>query len=327
VRGVSDGAAAGRHARERPSAPRRLGVIGNRRYPGLPALLARILDAAPAVGLVPAFDEELHALADGGERLDGAEALDVLLTLGGDGTMLRGARFLQGAQVPLLGINIGRLGFLTCCGVERLERAIEDFAAGRHIVEQRMALAAYSERGEAGAGWRALNDVVLHKTGFARVVHMKVMVNGETTATFAADGLIVATPTGSTGYSLSAGGPVVVPTVESLIVTPISAHTLALRPMVLPPDAVVALQLEEPASEILVTVDGQVGATISSDDVLVVRRAERPVLFVRFPDTTFFSLMRRKLGWGGIRERDETPPSSRRVAEPKERRRVSDRTP
>jgi NAD+ kinase len=153
--------------------------------------------------------------------------------------------------------------------------------------------------------WRALNDVVLHKSGFARVVHLRVVVNDETIATFAADGLIVSTPTGSTAYSLSAGGPVVEPTVESIIITPVSAHTLALRPLVLPPSATVSVRPEDVEGEMLVTVDGQEGAKVSSSDTLVVRRAPLPVFFVRFSDTTFFARMRRKLGWGGLRERDE----------------------
>ena len=152
----------------------------------------------------------------------------------------------------------------------------------------------------------ALNDIVLHKGGFARVVHLKVWVNGELIGAYAADGLIISTPTGSTAYSLSAGGPVVVPTVESIVITPISAHTLAVRPVVLPPSADIEVRADDGPEELLVTVDGQVGTKFTSDDTLLVRRAERPVLVVHFRDTTFFSRMRRKLGWGGLRERDES---------------------
>jgi NAD+ kinase len=284
---------------------KRLGVVGNRRYAGLADVLERLLRAAPALGFEVEFEDDLHAIAGAGGRLTSGAGLDVLVTLGGDGTMLRGARFLAGAPVPLLGINLGRLGFLTCCGVDRMEQALGEFAVGRHRTEQRMALAARSEPGPPGMRWRALNDVVIHKSGFARVVHLQVSVNDEPVASFAADGLIIATPTGSTAYSLSAGGPVVVPTVESMVVTPVSAHTLALRPLVLPPEATISVRPDDAGSELLVTVDGQEGAKISSTDTLTVRRAPNPVHFVRFADSTFFSLMRRKLGWGGLRERDE----------------------
>ncbi|HEU4563366.1 MAG TPA: NAD(+)/NADH kinase [Gemmatimonadaceae bacterium] len=284
---------------------KRIGVVGNRRYEGLADVLHRLRRAAPELGFSLAFEPDLHDLA-GGERLESPEGLDALVTLGGDGTMLRGARYLAGAPVPLLGINLGRLGFLTCCSIDALERALGDFAAGHYRVEQRMALEGHSDPRPAGTRWRALNDIVLHKAGFARVVHLRVAVNGEPVATFAADGLIISTPTGSTGYNLSAGGAVVEPTVESIIITPVSAHALALRPVVLPPHATIAVSAGDDGGERLVTVDGQVGATISPDDTLIVERAAAPVLFVRFLDSTFFAVMRQKLGWGGLRERDET---------------------
>ncbi len=283
----------------------RVGVVGNRRYGGLGDVLERLLRSAPALGFSLAFDADLHEVAKAGERLDSPAGLGALITLGGDGTLLRGARFLAGAPVPVLGINLGRLGFLTCCGIDDLERALEAFAAAEHGVEPRMALAAHTHLGAGGAGWRALNDVVLHKRGVARVVHLRVSVNSEPIATFAADGLVISSPTGSTAYNLSAGGPVVVPTVESIVVTPVSPHTLALRPVVLPPEAVVTVSSDDGDGELLVTVDGQVGATMESSDMLVVRRAPDPVLIIRFNDSTFFSRMRRKLGWGGLRERDE----------------------
>jgi NAD+ kinase len=233
------------------------------------------------------------------------EGLDMVLMLGGDGTMLRGARFLAGRQVPVLGINLGRVGFLTCCSVDELGGALDRVAANDHRVESRMVLETYTQHGAGQPPWRALNDVVLHKGGFARVVRLRVTVNDEIIAAYAADGIVVSTPTGSTAYNLSAGGPVVVPTVESMIVTPISAHSLAVRPVVLPPSATIQLQAYDGPEELMVTIDGQVGATVPPHDTLVVRRAEAPVLIVRFHDVTFFSRMRRKLGWGGLPERDE----------------------
>ena len=153
--------------------------------------------------------------------------------------------------------------------------------------------------------WTALNDVVLHKGGFARVVRLTVFANGAEVATYAADGLVVSTPTGSTAYSLSAGGPIIVPTLESILLTPISPHTLAIRPLVLPPSAEVTVRVEDVPEELLVTIDGQVGNTFSAGETLMIKRASQPVRIVRFPGTTFFALLRRKLGWGGYRDPDE----------------------
>lgn len=283
----------------------RIGVIANRRYDGLRAILADLRAEADSSGVRLALEPGLEELAPGADPMPGPEGIDLLLTLGGDGTMLRGARFLCGRPVPVLGINLGRLGFLTCCSADEVTGALRRFLAGEHRIEPRMALETHVQGATDAVPWRALNDVVLHKGGFARVVRLTVTVNDDVIASYAADGIIISTPTGSTAYNLSAGGPVVVPTVESIIVTPISAHTLAVRPVVLPPNAEIAVQADDGPEELLVTVDGQVGATLPPRSTLLVRRAPAPVLIVRFKDVTFFSRMRRKLGWGGLPERDD----------------------
>ena len=282
-----------------------LGVVGNRAYHGLPDVLQSLQRLAPSLGLRLAIEGELHDLAPGCDRFDDAKTLDALLTLGGDGTMLRGARVLAGHQIPVLGVNLGKLGFLTTCGREELEPALRAFAAGEFRAEARMTLEAVAGEGNDRRRWTALNDIVIHKGGFARVVRLRVSANGDTIAAYAADGLVVATPTGSTAYSLSAGGPVVVPTVESIILTPISPHTLAIRPLVLPPSVEVLVQADDGPEELLVTVDGQVGTTFHGTQTLVIRRSDRPVQLVRFPGQTFFARLRRKLGWGGLPERDD----------------------
>lgn len=285
----------------------RVGVVGHRGYDGLADVLRRITTQAAGLDLAFTFEDGLHELADGHARLEPADDIDALLTLGGDGTLLRGARFLAGRQVPILGINLGRLGFLTSCGVEELESALSKLASGDFRAEARMTLdaRAVGQDGVERKRWTALNDVVLHKGGFARMVQLRLSANGEAIASYAADGIVIATPTGSTAYNLSAGGPLVVPTVESILVTAISAHTLSVRPLVLPPSAEIAVRGEDGPEELLVTVDGQVGTTFSSGESLVVRRSEKPVLIVRFGGTTFFGRMRRKLGWGGLVDRDE----------------------
>ena len=284
----------------------RVGVVGHRGYAGLPGILGTLLDIAPSLGLTLAFEDELWEIAEDGDRLKDPHQIDALVTLGGDGTLLRGARFLNGYSIPILGINLGRLGFLTSCSGEEFELGVRRFAAGDFMSEARMALwsATLDRNGAERCNWLSLNDVVLHKGGFARVVKFAVYVDDELIGTYSADGLVLSTPTGSTGYSLSAGGPIVVPTVESIVLTPVSPHTLAMRPLVLPPQVEVKVRGDDGPLELLVTIDGQVGTTFTAGETLVVRRAPNPVHIVRFPGTTFFSRMRRKLGWGGLSERD-----------------------
>ena len=285
----------------------RLGVIGHRGYSGLPGILETLFRLAPDLNLELSFEEEIHEVAGRGNRLGSPDDVDALLTLGGDGTLLRGARWIDGRDVPILGVNLGRLGFLTSCGSADLDRALKDFVAGNYSAEPRMVLSAVAmdRSGAVMHEWRALNDVALHKGGFARVVRLKISIDGDAIGTYAADGIVISTPTGSTGYSLSAGGPVVVPTLESIIITPISAHTLAIRPLVIPAEAVVTIEAADSPTELLVTVDGQVGTRLVQNEKLSVRRAERQVRIVRFPGTTFFDRLMVKLGWGGLPGRDQ----------------------
>jgi NAD+ kinase len=285
----------------------RLGVVGHPGYAGLPDVLATLQALAPSLDLVLSYEATLCGVAGDGATVIVPGEVDGVLTLGGDGTLLRAARIVGEHAVPIVGINLGRLGFLTCAPAEGLEMALRRFAAGEYVVEARMTLDARvrDRRGIDRARWRALNDVVLHKGGFARVVTMLVQANGETVARYAADGVVVATPTGSTAYNLSAGGPVVFPTLETIVLTPVSAHTLAIRPLVLPPTSEVTVQAEDGPDELLVTVDGQVGATFAAGETLAVQRSAHPVSIVRLVEGSFFATMREKLHWGGLPERDE----------------------
>lgn len=286
----------------------RLGVVGHPGYEGLSAVLRTLGELAPALGLELYYERELHDAFDGGILLEDPSSLDALITLGGDGTLLRGARIIAPHAVPIMGINLGHLGFLTCCPADQLGHALMRFARRDYLAESRMALEArvLDVHGVERKQWIALNDVVLHKGGFARVVSLRVAANGETIANYAADGVVLSTPTGSTAYSLSAGGPVVFPTLETILVTPVSAHTLAIRPVVLPPTVEVTLRADDASDELLVTIDGQVGTSFSPGEILTVRRAEGGVLIIRFPGTNFFTTLRQKLGWGGLADRDKT---------------------
>lgn len=284
----------------------RLGVLGHRGYADLQDVLAELRQLPPQLGVALHVEDTLADALPGNAALTHDCAIDALVTLGGDGTFLRGARFLDGRQVPILGVNLGRLGFLTAAGRDGLGAAIARIARGEFVVEPRMALEAQvvDVEGQVRRRWRALNDVVLAKGGFARVVKFTAIVDGEEIASYSADGVITATPTGSTAYALSAGGPVVVPTVESILVTPVSPHTLAMRSVVLPPTARLALRTSGDSPEMLVTVDGQVGMTFQVGDTLHVRRSPAPILVARLDGDGFFAKLRQKLGWGGLADRD-----------------------
>jgi NAD+ kinase len=286
----------------------RLGVVGHLGYPGLPAVLRTLGELSPTLGLDLFYERELFEVAGNGNLLEDPSRLDAMLTLGGDGTLLRGARVISPFAVPILGINLGRLGFLTCCNADQLSNALMRFARHDYLAETRMALQArvMDVNGVERQQWIALNDVVLHKGGFARLASVRVAANGELIGSYAADGVVLSTPTGSTAYSLSAGGPVVYPTLETIVVTPVSAHTLAIRPVILPSSVDVTLQAEDGPDELLITIDGQVGSTFSAGETLSVRRAEGGVLIIRFPGTSFFTTLRQKLAWGGLPERDKT---------------------
>jgi len=292
----------------------RLGVIGHHRYEGLAETLRTLCTVASSLGapilLEPRLLDAARDLVPGGTPLHSPDQIDVAISLGGDGTLLRTARFLNGSTVPILGVNLGRLGFLTSCGAQDFEAALQAVIAGDFVAEDRMALLgeAVDAHGAIRAHWRALNEFVMHKGGFARMLSARVTANGEPLSSYTADGIIVASPTGSTAYSLSAGGPLVVPTLDSIIITPISPHTLAIRPIVVPPDATVELEAIDGPAEILVTVDGQVGEQFREGDRLRVRRADYPVRIVHTPGTSFYGRLRVKLGWGGLPARDEPIP-------------------
>jgi NAD+ kinase len=283
-----------------------LGVLGHRGYEGLQDVLAELQRLAPLLGVSLFVERGLIDDARDASALTEETPLDVLLTLGGDGTFLRGARFLRGRQIPIAGVNLGRLGFLTSGSREHLGESLRRLASADFDVEKRMTLEAFvtDTAGREQYRWRAANDVVLHKGGFARVLQLRATVDGEEVARYAADGVIAATPTGSTAYSLSAGGPVIVPTVESILLTPVSPHTLAMRPLVLPPTAKLGLEVMREVTELLITVDGQVGATFSSGETLHVQRSPEPILIARIDGDGFFLRLREKLGWGGLADRD-----------------------
>ena len=285
-----------------------VGVVGNPSYRDLGAHLVRLAQAAPRLGLSLYTEDPIAALwPEPRPPLLGATKLDCLLTMGGDGTLLRGARLLDGAGTPIMGVNLGRVGFLTTASPQTLDWALDALARGAYSTEARLALesAIDEQSGSRRVAALVLNDVVVHKGGVARVVRLRVSVDGDEVGQYSADGIVVSTPTGSTAYSLSAGGPIVVPGVDAIILTAICPHTLAVRPLVLPSTCVVAVEPIPPWTDtVLVSFDGQASMEINPGGKLIVRRAAHPVLLIRLGPEGFFARMRRKLQWGDLTDRE-----------------------
>lgn len=293
-----------------PGAPAaRVGVVGHARYEQLEATLDRVRDYAARRGVAFLFEEDLLDTPgmQGAEPLrpDDLPDLDLLLTLGGDGTLLRGARQVARHGTPVLGVNFGHVGFLTSAAPEELVSSLDQALSGDIWLDERMMLAvrAQAPDGTLRGEFLAVNDVVLHKGGVARMIRLAVRANGHEVGSYSADGIILATPTGSTAYSLSAGGPVIAPSVDCIIATPICPHTLAVRPLVLPAEETVSVDVLTPSGELLLTIDGQEDAQLVPGDCVVVGRAPWRVRLVRFPGQTFFWTLRRKLRWGDLEER------------------------
>jgi NAD+ kinase len=224
--------------------------------------------------------------------------VDLIVVLGGDGTLLSMARAVGDLGVPILGVNLGDLGFLTATTLDEMLPAVEAALAGQMAVDERMMLTArLSRNGQSLGEWSALNDVVIMKSAMSRIVSLSVSVEGRYATAYRADGLIVSTPTGSTAYGLSAGGPIVFPAMDAMVLTPIASHTLTNRPIVLPASHRVEVTLTTD-QEVMVTVDGQVGMPLRQGDVVAVAKAAARLRLLHFPEKDFFNVLRTKLKWG-----------------------------
>ena len=232
------------------------------------------------------------------EAFDRSETYDLVVVLGGDGTLLSVARSLADS-IPILGVNMGNLGFLTEVPRSELYPSIMKFLEGDYEVDER-ALLDVSLRRATGeeVSYRVLNDAVINKSALARIIELVVTVDGHRVATYRSDGLIISTPTGSTAYNLAAGGPILNPQLPVVVVTPICPHTLTLRPIVVPDSASVELRLETPHEEVYLTLDGQEGTQIECGDTIRLRRSNDVVRLVKTSDRTFYDSLRDKLRWG-----------------------------
>jgi NAD+ kinase len=226
-------------------------------------------------------------------------AVDVVVVLGGDGTLLAASRALQKKQVPILGVNLGGLGFLTEITLAELYPMLESILQGVYKTDERMLLEAQVWRKEKQIdAFIVLNDVVINKGALARIIELETMVDNAYLTTFRADGLIIATPTGSTGYSLSAGGPIVYPSLQSIIITPICPHNVTNRTIIVRQEAVISTTLCSGDQEVFLTLDGQVGFKMAPYDRVQVNKGEGSVMLIKSPSRGYFEVLRQKLMWG-----------------------------
>jgi NAD+ kinase len=242
----------------------------------------------------------IGALAgDTRERGNLAACSDLLIVLGGDGTLLSAARMAVERKVPILAVNLGGLGFLTTVSQEEIYPILEEIFTNKHRVSERVMLEAEIVRsGTVIRRQIALNDAVLNKAALARIMDLELRVDGEYVTTYKADGLILSTPTGSTAYSLAAGGPIVYPIVEAFVVTPICPHTLTNRPLVIPDSAKIEIDFKAEEDAVFLTLDGQVGVELVRGDHIVVKKAPEKLYLVRPARKTYYEILRTKLKWG-----------------------------
>jgi len=227
------------------------------------------------------------------------EQVDLMIVLGGDGTLLSAARALGRHHVPILAVNLGGLGFLTSVTLDELYPLLEQALAGKHQVSERMMLDAEILRDGKGAGRQcALNDAVANKGALARMLDFDVYVNGDSLGRYRADGLVVATPTGSTAYSLAAGGPIIEPELDAFVITPICPHMLTNRPLVVPATARIEIDFAAAEEPVYVTLDGQIGFELKPKDRVAITKSASRVALVRPPSKTYFQVLRNKLKWG-----------------------------
>jgi NAD+ kinase len=233
------------------------------------------------------------------DALDAGKA-DIAVIVGGDGTLLAAARHLADRQVPILAINYGGLGFLTEVTMDEMHSALERVLAGDFAIEERMMIdVAFSRGNKQIATHRALNDVVINRGTLSRLVELEARVDGDEVSLFRCDGLIVATPTGSTAYNLSAGGPIIFPTMNAMVLTPICSHTLTNRPIVFSSDVRIEITLQSSQEEeVYATVDGQVGLKMQPGDLLTIVKSKVAVKLIAPADKNYFDVLRGKLKWG-----------------------------
>ena len=289
-----------------PSAPfHTIGIISRPRRSNLAAVVPPLLQWFEARGIRALYDTEtassLHDSSQGLSRAQLAKESQLLLVLGGDGTLLAAARVAAPLGIPILPINMGSLGFLTSFTLEELYPALEETLAGHLSSSERVMLDVELERGGTVVERQSvLNDAVINKGELARMIDLELTIDGDVVCRYHADGLIVATPTGSTAYSLSAGGPIVHPAVESWVITPICPHTLTDRPLVVRDSSLVEINLSADTESVFLTLDGQTGIPMHGADRVRIKRAAEKLHLIQPPKKSYFEILRNKLKWGEV---------------------------
>ena len=281
---------------------RAVGIISKPRKEDVCAVVPQLISWLEKHSQAVFLDAETRACISGGgtelprEELPGR--VDLLIVLGGDGTLLAAARLLNDREVPILPVNLGGLGFLTSVTLDELFPLLEQVLAGKHRISERILLEARVMRGgEIAERQRALNDAVLNKAALARIIDFDLHIDGIYVCSYKADGLIISTPTGSTAYSLAAGGPILFPVLDAFVITPICPHTLTNRPLVIPDTAEVAVEFRASDEGVYLTLDGQVGFELERGDRIVVTKAHTKLRLIRPPQKTYFEILRSKLKW------------------------------
>jgi NAD+ kinase len=279
-----------------------IGIFAKVHDPRCHAVAGELLRWMRMRGITPLVEEKLSRYLEWEDGIEGSDIparADLIVVLGGDGTLISVARLIGEQCVPILGVNLGSLGFLTEIPVGGLFPTLEAFLCGDYQYSERMRLSiSVCRDGREIGSYEALNDAVINKGAPAKIINLDASVDGSFLATFKADGLIISSPTGSTGYSLSANGPIVDPSLDCLIITPICSHTLTNRPLVVSAEASVTVILDSSIENVMLTLDGQVGIPLEYRDMITVRRAEHRTKLILSGSTDYFAVLRTKLKWG-----------------------------
>jgi NAD+ kinase len=280
-----------------------IGIISRPRRSILAEIVPNLLGWLKERGVATLIDSETATPVNRSEigktRHQIAEQSDLLLVLGGDGTLLAAAREAAPHGIPILPVNLGGLGFLTSFTLDELYPALEDALAGRSPVSERVMLLAERMHDDLIlTQQRVLNEAVVHKGTLARMIELELFIDDGFVCRYRADGLIVATPTGSTAYSMSADGPIVHPAVEAMLITPICPHTLSDRPIVIPDTSKIELRMAENSDSVFLTLDGQTGVPVQAGDRVRIHRAKERLKLIHPPNKTYFEILRNKLKWG-----------------------------
>jgi len=284
-----------------PSAIKKVAIAGRQDSREATRTAAELAEWLGRRGVEVALDSETlrNRNLRGVAVFEPSKSYDLVIVLGGDGTLLSVARTV-GPRSPILGVNLGRLGFLTELNRSELYPRLVQILAGDFVLEERSMLDIELHRdGRRLSSFRAFNDAVIAKSALSRIIQLEVQMRGHLMAHYRSDGLIISTPTGSTAYNLSAGGPIVYPGLPVVVLTPICPHALGMRPIVVPDSDAIEVLLDSPKEKVFLTVDGQEGAQLAHRDQIVVKRADAVANLVRLPDRTFYDSLREKLKWGG----------------------------